>query len=73
VVEALSRRIFLLSTLEAKLFGLEFLKEMYPHNSKFAEILLLAQMLAPMGILGTMVIYLKRKYCMYLSVLLGIF
>ena len=38
MVDALSRRHVLISTLETKLFGLEFLKEMYPHDSEFAEI-----------------------------------
>jgi len=36
VANALSRRHVLISTLETKLFGLEFLKDIYPHDSKFA-------------------------------------
>jgi len=35
VIDALSRRHVLIATLETKLFGLELLKEMYPHDFEF--------------------------------------
>jgi len=38
VADALSRRHVLISTLETKLFGLEFLKDIYPHDSEFIDI-----------------------------------
>jgi len=40
---------------------------MYPHDYEFVEILMLAQSLAPMDILGTMVICLMRKDCVFLN------
>ena len=38
MVDALSRRHALLSTLETKIFGLETLREMYLHDAEFFEI-----------------------------------
>jgi len=67
VVDTLSRRHLLLSTFETKLFGLEFWKEMYPHDSIFVETFVICTNLAPMDIC------LKKKDCVWLSVPLGIF
>jgi len=41
---------------------------MNPNDSKFVKIFMLAQILAPIGILGTMVICLKRKDFVCLNV-----
>ena len=38
VADALSRRYALLSTLETKFFGFEYIKELYDHDAKFSDI-----------------------------------
>ena len=61
VVDALSCRYALLSTLEAKFLGFECLEELYEHDADFSHIYQTCSPNASNGFLNIMVIWLRIK------------
>ena len=69
MVDVLSRRYTLLASLDAKLLGFEYIKELYENNSDFDSVYHTYENVTLKNSIGIMVTCLKRNDFVFLSIL----